>query len=77
MLGKKVECLVTGFTGIATSEVKYINGCIQYCVKPKVGKDKVMPEGHYIDVQQLKVIGDGVELIPTPTGGPQADCPSH
>lgn len=75
MLGKKLRCKVTGFTGIATAEVKYINGCTQYCVVPKVGKDNKRPDGEYIDIQQLEVVGDGVSIIPTDTGGEQRDCP--
>ena len=76
MLGKKVKCKVTGFKGIATAEVKYINGCVQYCVKPKV-KNDVYPDGIYIDIEQLEVIGKGVEITPTATGGVQRDLPRN
>ena len=60
-LGQKVRCKVTGFTGTATSWVEYLNGCIQFHVRPemdpKVGK---YPEGAYIDQELLEVIGQGI-----------------
>ena len=60
-LGSKVKDLVTGFEGIVTSRTEYLNGCIQYCIAPKItGKDKGIPDSYSIDVQQLKVIGKGV-----------------
>ena len=74
MLGKKVRDKVTGFEGIATSKVEFIGGCIQFCVKPKSKKDN-MPDGAYIDIEQLEVIGKGPKITPRPTGGNQVDLP--
>ena len=74
MLGKKVKCKITGFEGIATAKVEYINGCIQYCVKPPAIEGKMI-DGEYIDVGQLEVIGDGIHLKPYNKGGEQRDCP--
>ena len=74
MLGKKVKDKVTGFKGIATARVEFIGGCIQYCVKPK-SQDNKMPEGVYVDVEQLEVVGDGPEITPRPTGGNQVEVP--
>ena len=76
-LGDKVRDKVTGFEGIATSRVEYINKCVQFCVKPKMGKDNKMPDGEYIDIDQLEVVGEGVLIESEPTGGPQRDCPRH
>jgi len=70
-LGNLIRDKVTGFEGIATARVEYINGCVQYCIKPKMGKDKKMPEGEYIDLDQLEVVGNGIYIEPEPTGGPQ------
>jgi hypothetical protein len=77
MLGKKVKCKITGFEGIATAKIKYLNGCVQYCVKPKVGKDGKMPDGEYIDIGQLEIVGDGVNIKSKDVGGPQRDCPKY
>jgi hypothetical protein len=74
-LGEKVKDLVSGFEGIVTAKVEYLNGCIQYCIKPKQGKDGKMPESHYIDEKQLIVIGKGLCVKSKPTGGVMADTP--
>jgi len=60
-LGLELRDVVTGFQGIATSKIEYLNGCVQYCVKPKMKPDSSkMPTGEYIDVQRLIVCGPGV-----------------
>ena len=59
-LGDMVEDTVSGFTGIVTSTVNYLNGCFQYGVTPRVGKDGKMPEVQYIDAAQVKRRGPGV-----------------
>ena len=80
-LGSKVRDKVTGFEGTATARIEYMNGCIQYCVRPKVGPDGKMPEHEYIDVQELEIIkdidGQQIDKWLKPPGGPQRDCPKH
>lgn len=77
LLGKTVRDKVTGFNGIATSKIEFLNGCIQYCVKPKMGADGKMPEGEYIDVEQLEVVNEKkVDVQSTPSGGPSAKAPT-
>ncbi len=73
-LGNKVRDIVTGFEGIATAKIEYLNGCIQYCVKPKTTDGK-MPEGEYIDHQQLDVINGGIEIDSLNTGGDNNESP--
>ncbi len=55
-LGSKVKDKVSGFTGIATAKVEYLNGCIQYCINPKVGKDNKNKEGFYFDEGQIELV---------------------
>jgi len=74
-LGQKIRDIVTGMEGIATAKVEYLNGCIQYCLRPAMDKDGKLPEASYVDEGQLEVIGDGVSVEPRDTGGPQRDCP--
>ena len=76
-LGNEVRCKITGFKGIATAKLEYINKCVQYCVKPQMRDDKKMPDGEYIDIDHLNVIGDGIVIKTKPTGGPQPDCPKN
>jgi len=75
-LGQQVRCIVTGFTGIAISRVEYLNGCVQYCVKPPVKDDGTLVDGSYVDIEQLEVVGEGVPAKVSNTGGPKADTPS-
>lgn len=74
-LGQEVKDKVTGFTGIAIAKVAYLNGCIQYCVKPKVAKDGKLLAGEYIDDNQLEIIDDGVWIESEDTGGDMEDKP--
>lgn len=75
-LGQRVRDTVTGFEGIATSKVIYLNGCVQYCVKPKVAADGKMPVGEYINEEQLVILeGDAVCLEQEKNGGPIPDVP--
>jgi len=74
-LGNEVKDTVTGFTGTATSRIEYLNGCKQICIKPKMVKDGEMPEGQYIDIQQVEVVGQGVAVTQKPTGGDMMDTP--
>lgn len=74
-LGDKVRCLITGFEGIATAKVEYLNGCIQYGVKPPAIDGK-MPDCEYIDYQQLEFVEDYFKSKEkVKTGGFQKDCP--
>lgn len=75
-LGSTVRDKVTGFTGIATSRVVYLNGCIQYGLRPKVGAEMKHPDTEYIDLGQLELVDAGISIQPSFTGGPQ-HCPKH
>jgi len=80
-LGSKVRDKITGFTGVATAKIEYLNGCVQVCIRPPVGVDNKMPEHEYIDIEQIEVIDNGDTLLAKIekkfTGGPQRDCPKH
>jgi heat shock protein HspQ len=73
-LGQAVRCVITGFRGIATARVEYINGCTQYNVTPRVTEDGKYPDSMYIDVQQLEEDFDSesVQIPGRDTGGPGA-----
>jgi len=77
-LGEKVKCKVSGFVGIATSRVEYINGCIQYGVTPRVKKgENKKPDAEYIDEGKLVVVGLGINIKKKRDGGVMSDQPSH
>lgn len=74
-LGQEVRDVVTGFAGIAVSRLEFLNGCVQYCVKPKAGDDGKMPEGEWIDIQQLEVVSRGIRVPQRASGGPVPNAP--
>lgn len=75
--GDRVRCFVTGFEGIVTGRADYLNGCVSYCVKPRVGDDKKMPEGAWLDEPQLELIAASAVERATGdlrvVGGPRPD----
>lgn len=78
-LGTKVVDKVTGFEGIATSRVEYINGCIQYGVTPKVKKDDTTayPDSTYVDEAQLQLVKKEVKIETKRIGGVRRDAPKR
>lgn len=76
-LGDKVRDRISGFEGIATARVEYINGCIQFCIKPKMLKDGKVIDGEYFDVDQIEVIGHGLNIPRKDTGGIMPDVPKE
>ena len=69
-LGDKVRDKVSGFVGIAVARTEFLNGCIQWSVIPKAGKDGKMPEEVGIDSGSLeKVIKKKVKVKKKDTGG--------
>ncbi len=77
-MGNEVKCLITGFTGFVTGKTVYINGCVQFLIKPKAKKkeEDKYPDGNWLDQEQLEVIGEGISLKTNPTGGERNDSPS-
>ena len=69
-LGDEVKCKITGYKGIAIARVEFINGCTQYDVQQKVGKDGKMPESISIDSQSLEVVTKKKKaIVKKETGG--------
>ena len=71
-LGGKVKDSVNGFTGIVTSEHRYLNGCVRFGVQPdKLDKDGKPYEAQVIDEQQLSVVKAVKPKAVPPRGGPR------
>lgn len=71
-LGDKVKCRVSGHTGIVTSMINYLNGCVQAGVQAPIAKDKKWGENMSIDISQLAIIKKNVlkAKVETARGGP-------
>lgn len=70
-LGLRAKCKVTGFTGIVAGKTEYLNGCIQWLIKPPIDKDGKYVDGQWIDEGQLEVVDDGIIVASSskPPGG--------
>lgn len=75
-LGVTVKDRITGFTGVVTGFVKYISGCNQALVQPRVKDDGAFADSHWFDVQRLEVQDQPrVELDNSETPGPDKAAP--
>jgi hypothetical protein len=78
-LGTRMKDTVTGFEGIAVAKIEFLNGCVQYNLKPKLDKDGKIVEAQMFDSQQLIVVDDGLAKAKKkdekPTGGDMPDAP--
>jgi len=55
-LGDEVRDVVSGFVGVTTCRNEFLNGCVRFCVCPKVGNDGAFREERWFDVQQLETV---------------------
>lgn len=60
-LGNEVRCIITGFEGIATSRIEYLNGEIEYGITPQ-HHDKGYPKVEWISASRIQKVSDGVHL---------------
>lgn len=58
--GKEVRDKVTGFTGICTGQTRWMYGCDQYCITPKVDEKGKSGESQWFDDGRIEAIGDGI-----------------
>lgn len=76
-LGQKVRDKVTGFEGIATTQLNCLYGCTQFGVTPEA-KDGAIKSTEYFDEGRLEMLGNGIlpeEVAGRKPGGPNRDCP--
>ena len=69
-LGMRIKDKVTGFKGIAVSKCIYLNGCIQFAVKPPVDEKGDIKKDVWIDEAQLEIIDRGI--LPEPKAKPKS-----
>ena len=63
-LGMRVKDEVTGFIGITVSKCIYLNGCVQFAVKPPIDEKGEIKEDVWIDEAQLEIVDHGI--LPKP-----------
>lgn len=63
--GDKVVDRLTGFSGIITAVVEYLNGCIRYQIQPPINEKGEYRESVIIDEQQLDLVVERKEKVST------------
>lgn len=75
VLGRNARHIVTGFRGVITATATYLSGCVRYLIQPGVDQEGKIPEGHWMDVEEVEILDGGVDLVATPSGGDRKDPP--
>lgn len=55
-LGDRVRDKITGFEGIVTTHATHLTGCDRLWVSPKVGEDRKMIDGMWVDIDMLDIV---------------------
>ena len=71
-MGIKAKCRITGLTGIVSSRSENINMCNRYYLQPKVDKTMKVPDGSWIDEDDVIKIDNGINAATRTTGGPMS-----
>ena len=72
-LGSTVKDSITGFTGIAVGEYKYLNGCVRINIQPTKLKDGKSIESETFDIEQLELVDKPKKKEVEPSGGPHPE----
>lgn len=72
-LGAEVEARVTKLRGIITARSENLYGCNRYYIQPRVGTDGKVPEGWWVDEDDLLVLSaNALETPRKSVGGPMS-----
>lgn len=71
-LGVEVQTHVAKLRGVVTSRSENLYGCNRYYIQPPMNADSKVPEGWWVDEDDISVIGAGVVAEPKNTGGPMS-----
>lgn len=63
--GKRIKDPITGLEGICTSISEMLSGTIQAAITP-MGNGTEVKDAHFIDIQLLEVLDDGISAKSTP-----------
>lgn len=75
VMGKTVTDKITGFKGVVTGHCRYISGCDQLLVTPKVKGDTVV-ESKWIDQQRCEVDKSAKRVVLDNGTTPGCDVPA-
>lgn len=69
-LGAKVKSRSTGLVGITQSRSENLYGCNRYYIQPPVLEDMKVPDGYWIDEEDIEFIEQVIERNISINGGP-------
>jgi predicted extracellular nuclease len=73
-LGVLCKDIVTGFEGIAIAKTEWLSGCVRFTLQPQdISKEGAPKDSQAFDVEQLVVVGNGVQIKKQETGGPKPE----
>lgn len=61
-LGDTVQCIYTGFKGIAVARTEFVNGCIQFTIAAKFNPKELISDME-VDSESLKIVKKGKRII--------------
>jgi hypothetical protein len=68
-LGAKIKDKISGFKGVCTGRLEFLNGCKRYQISPeKLDAGKVI-EAIWFDEEQVELISNKNNFIQKPVGG--------
>ena len=62
-LGTTMKDKITGFSGIATAHARYLSGCHQTLIVPKIDEKGSYRSGEWFDDQRLEKLGDEIVTL--------------
>jgi hypothetical protein len=70
-LGKEVKTKVRQLAGIITARSENLYGCNRYFIEPPMANGAI-PDGMWVDEDDVNIVGDGVFAAPKKVGGPMS-----
>jgi hypothetical protein len=74
-LGDVVRDKISGFSGVATCRLDYLNGCVRWAVSPRILHEAKPVDPQYFDEEQLEIVPDekNVGFLRREIGGDRPD----
>lgn len=69
--GDVVRDKISGFSGVATCRLDYLNGCVRWAVSPRILHEAKPVDAQYFDEEQFEVVPQekSVGFVRRETGG--------
>lgn len=71
-LGSEVQSKITGLKGVITSRSENIHMCNRYFIQPPANSENKVPDGWWVDEDDIDVLGHKVTPSGQDTGGPMS-----